>query len=257
MVYPIMKPGLRVHIVTVGFQVRRITEPLIREKADKVYLVTRSHEDKATAYLDKIMKILRKERYLQIEKRAIDIWDLFDCLQTYKKIIKEVEEQEGKNVHIYINVSTGSKVSSIAGTLACMIWKGTPYYAHIDYNDKKDPADDLPDEDVTAIDEIPVYSINKPKSESLVVLKLLYNMKEGEGRPKMMNKGRLIEELEEAGIIDKSLSIGAKHSKLKGLLNSISIAGSDNPLVEVEYKGKQSNVILTTQGESTLKIFGD
>ena len=39
------------------------------------------------------------------------------------------------------------------------------------------------------------------------------------------------------------------------LLNSISIAGSDNPLVEVEYKGKQSNVILTTQGESTLKIF--
>ena len=62
------------------------------------------------------MKILRKEKYLQIEKRAMDIWDLFECLQTYKKIIKEVEEQEGKNVHIYINVSTGSKVSSIAGT---------------------------------------------------------------------------------------------------------------------------------------------
>ena len=71
----------------------------------------------------------------------------------------------------------------------------------------------------------------------------------------MMKKGRLIEELEESGIIDKNASIGAKHSKLKGLLNSISIAGSDNPLVEVEYKGKQSNVILTTQGESTLHIW--
>jgi hypothetical protein len=52
------------------------------------------------------------------------------------------------------------------------------------------------------------------------------------------------------------------HEKLEyyrdnGLLNSISIAGSDNPLVEVEYKGKQSNVILTPQGESTLKIFGE
>ena len=44
-------------------------------------------------------------------------------------------------------------------------------------------------------------------------------------------------------MIDKNALIGAKHSKLKGLLNSISIAGSDNPLVEVEYKGKQSNVI--------------
>jgi len=41
-------------------------------------------------------------------------------------------------------------------------------------------------------------------------------------------------------------------------LTPISIAGGlDNPLVEVEYKGRQSNVILTTQGESTLKIFGE
>jgi hypothetical protein len=37
----------------------------------------------------------------------------------------------------------------------------------------------------------------------------------------------------------------------KDLLKPISIAGVlDNQLVEVEYKGRQSNVILTTQGES-------
>src|SRR5262249_35040392 len=147
-----------------------------------------------------------------------------------------------------------SKISCIAGTMACMIWEGTPYYAHIVYNDIKDPVDGLQDEDVTTIDELPVYSINKPKPESLAVLRILDSIR---GRSKMMKKGRLIQELEEDGMIDKDASIGAKHSKLKGLLNSISIAGSDNPLVEVEYKGKQSNVILTTQGESTLKIFGE
>jgi hypothetical protein len=53
----------------------------------------------------------------------------------------------------------------------------------------------------------------------------------------MMKKGRLMQELERWGLIDKNASIGAKHSKPKGLLNSISISGSDNPLVEVEYKG--------------------
>src|SRR5712692_4334286 len=90
-------------------------------------------------------------------------------------------------------------------------------------------------------------------TSSPLVLKILHSIEEE--KPKMMRKSRLIEELEEASVIDKNLSIGAKHSKLKGLLNSISIAGSDNLLVEVEYKGKQSNVILTTQGESTLKIF--
>ena len=70
--------------------------------------------------------------------------------------------------------------------------------------------------------------------------------------------GRVLEQLEEAGLVDKNLSGAAKHSRLKGLLNPISIAGGlDNPLVEVEYKGSQSNVILTTQGESTLNIFGE
>jgi hypothetical protein len=39
----------------------------------------------------------------------------------------------------------------------------------------------------------------------------------------MMRKGRLIEELEAIGMIDKNSSIGAKHNQLKGLLNSKSI----------------------------------
>jgi|SRR5947209_13702788 len=32
--------------------------------------------------------------------------------------------------------------SSVARTLASMKWKGTPYYAHLEYNDKKDPTYD-------------------------------------------------------------------------------------------------------------------
>ena len=244
-----MKSDLRVHIATVGFQIKRITEPIIRERADKVYLLTHSQDDKAAQYIEKISKVLRKEKFLKVEKRTTNIWDLFECLQSYKQIIKEEEH----GAHIYINVSTGSKVSSIAGTLACMIWKGTPYYAHIDYDNKKDPSDGLPDENVTSLVELPVYSINRPKPESLLVLNLLSQIKGGK-----MKKSVLIDRLEEAGLIDKELSTAAKHSKLKGLLNPISISGGlDNPLVEVEYRGRQSNVILTTQGESTLKIFGE
>ena len=51
-----------------------------------------------------------------------------------------------------------------------------------------------------------------------------------------------------------ALSGSAKHSRLKGLLNPISVAGGlENPLVGVEYKGRQSNVILTTQGEMNVE----
>jgi hypothetical protein len=89
-----------------------------------------------------------------------------------------IMQRESKTAHIYINVSTGSKIASIAGTLACMIWKGTPYYTHIDYdNIKKDPTDGLPDEKVFSIVQLPVYSIDKPRTESLLILRVLSNTK--------------------------------------------------------------------------------
>jgi hypothetical protein len=65
-----MKPDLRVHIATVGFQVKRITEPLILERSDKVYLITHSQDDKSAPYLEKISKVLRKEKFLKVEKRT-------------------------------------------------------------------------------------------------------------------------------------------------------------------------------------------
>ena len=58
-----MKSDLRVHIATVGFQVKRITEPLIRERADKVYLITHSQDDKADPYLEKISRSSAKKNF--------------------------------------------------------------------------------------------------------------------------------------------------------------------------------------------------
>jgi hypothetical protein len=198
--------------------------------------------------MEKIIKVLRKEKLVSIEKVTTDIWDLFECLKCYKTIM----QREDKTSQIYINISTGTKIASIAGTLACMIWKGTPYYAHIDYdNIKKDPSDGLPDEKIISIAQLPVYSVDKPRTESLLILRELSNIKGGK-----MKKRKLIENLENQGIIDSELSTAAKHSKLKVLLAPLTVGGIDDPLVEVEYRGRQSNVILTSQGESTLKIFG-
>ena len=243
-----MRSNLRVHIAPVGFHVNRVTEPIIQERADKVYLVTHHSRDRAAKYMEKIIKVLRKEKLVSIEKVTTDIWDLFECLKCYKAIM----QKEGETAQIYVNVSTGSKIVSIAGTLACMIWKGTPYYTHVDYdNTKKDPSDGLPDESIVSTTQLPVYSIDKPRTESLLILRALSNIKGGK-----MKKRMLIEYLENRGVIDSELSAAAKHSKLKVLLAPMTVGSLDNPLVEVEYKGRQSNIILTSQGESTLKIFG-
>jgi hypothetical protein len=69
-----------------------------------------------------------------------------------------------------------------------------------------------------------------------------------------MKKRKLIEHLKNQGVIDSELSAAAKHSKLKVLLAPMTSGSPDNPLVEVEYRGRQSNVTLTSQGESTLLV---
>jgi hypothetical protein len=241
-----MDTHLRVHIAPVGFNITRITEPLTGGRADKVYLITHKQDNKSSKYLAMILKILQRDYpSIMIEHKTSDLWDLFACLNTYKQIIRKENEN-----HVYINVSTGSKVASIAGTLACMIWKGTPYYARINYETSPDVREIIKEEKVTGIDDLPVYSINKPKTEWINVLKIVQD------RGGRLKKSDLIFALEKKGIIDERLSTAAKHSRLKGLIEPISTA-SDNPLLTVEYKGRRSNVVITAQGISTIKIFGD
>ena len=61
----------------------------------------------------------------------------------------------------------------------------------MDYTYNKDPIDGLPLENVIDITELPVYSINKPKPETLLVLEILKNTNHGR-----IKKSALIEGLE-------------------------------------------------------------
>jgi hypothetical protein len=242
-----LKPNLRVHIAPLGFDVERISEPVIREKADKLYLIIRSNDIEGARYLEEIRIALQQSRRdIEIVEITADIWNLFDLLNKLKFVFdKELESGS----HVYVNVSTGSKIASIAGTLACMIWKGIPYYAHVDYDHENVDQRGIKHQEVTDVSSLPVYSINTPKIESLKILQIL---NESDGKIK---KKVLMQKLEEDGIINSKLGIEAKHSKLRGLLNRLSIA-SDNPEIKVDYKGRQSSVLLTPQGQATLKIFG-
>lgn len=244
-----MKANLRVHVAPVGFEIERVTQPLIDWRADKVYLILGPYEDmgKGTIYLKAITEILDNHKNIEVKQLTSNIWDLYDLINKFKSVLKN-ESKEGS--HIYVNVSTGSKIASVAGTLSCMIWKGVPYYAHIDYDYNVEYANGIKHDKVTSITEIPVYSINIPMQESLTILQIL---KDSNGEIK---KKKLIEKLETEGYINSKLKIEAKHSKLRALLNQLS-QGSDNPLVIVEYGGRQSKVKITTQGEATLKIFGE
>jgi len=243
-----MPANLRIHIAAVGFEFRRITEPLLHMQADKVYLVSFSENDDATKFFVQIKKELaQKYKHIKVEEIFIDIWDLYACIEKFREIILT---EEGN--HVYVNVSTGTKITAIAGMLACMLWGATPYYARVSYPSPK-PAIDLHTEHVEDPDVLPVYGINKPRPEFMLALSII---EQNGGR---MRKARLIEKLEGLGVIGirderkTELSEPAKHSQLRAILEPME---SDWKYVTVQARGRRSEVIVTEQGRAALKIFG-
>ena len=240
-----MDVRLRVHIAPIGFEVRRITDPLIRMKADVVYLISLDREDKASKFKKEISRIIKQESpQIEIREEYANFWELFPCLAKYKEIFKREQGNE-----IFVNVSTGSKVAAISGTLACMLWGGFPYYAKLDYGDE--PPEKIKPEKVSGIEDVPTFAIKTPKPEILKALKIIES-KGGTATKKVM-----IQELVELKVIrpvkEDELSAAAKHSQLRLLVDPMK---NEYGYVTVESRGRNSVVHITKEGTNALRVFG-
>lgn len=244
-----MTACLRVHIVPIGFDSTRVTESLIQKKADKVYFLRFTGDGDESPYYD-FIKTELQEKYstIEINEEFIDIWNLFECIETFRKIILN-EHDMGNNV--FVNVATGSKITAIAGMLSCMLWDAIPYYAHIEYPTQKKLKIQKPL--ITKFDDLPAYAINKPKKNELQILNILEN------NSSTIRKSDLIEELVNLKIIiqkerpEKELKIHAKYSQLHALLNPME---KEWKFINIEHVGKRSQITTTEQGKQALKIFG-
>lgn len=281
-----MKNPLRVHICVVGFEIDRISEAAIKMKADKVYLVSQKKGDQGRQFLKENIRLL-KEKSIQVEvKFAESVHDLSALLSIIKKIIRE----EDKDNYIFINISSGSTLSTIAGTISSMMFKDrkiTPYYIKPEnypdngnneeikrlltkYNLKRPPQS----VGVKDIQEIPTFPIRLPDRELIVVLQYLQSSK-NEGKQvtkkdliefskknnclKEMreNNSQYIGELEEKSKAksynkeDKALS--QKYRDYAWLnQNIISKLKDDWNLIDIEKGGKFVRVTLNEKGEKML-----
>ncbi|MEA3515060.1 MAG: DUF6293 family protein, partial [Nanoarchaeota archaeon] len=183
-----MLEKLRIHIAQVGFEFERVVIPLIKSKADRVYLITQfKKEDSATEYIKLIIKELKKERITDIKMVHCDINDVYTVLTEIKKII----ESEKDNL-IYINISSGKKISTIAGTMAAMMFKDhnisiTPYYVEPERYASKFSKVELMSHGVKAIHEMPTFKINMPKPSLVKVMKFIAKKEEGRRKKEIVD----------------------------------------------------------------------
>jgi hypothetical protein len=249
-------PHGRIHIAPVGFEVERVTEPLEADRADRVYLLTRAEHDAAAPFVEEVTRRLRRASW-PVEVRVVrtDLWDVFHALASLRAIF-DAEGRTDRNardvVPLRVNVSTGTKITAIAGTLACMLWNGTPYYAQVSrawYSDRTPRVGEVHDV-VERVEPVGVYELRAPARELVEVLEAL------ERRGGTLRKRELLRELalDRAGPEGgKAASPQAQHGRLRRRLDPLERRWG---FVRTESAGPRARVQLTDQGRLALTLFG-
>jgi hypothetical protein len=249
-------PHARVHVAPVGFEVERVTEPILRERADRVYLLTRDESDAAQPFVDEVLRRLKAApRRIDVRLRRTTIWDVFGALSELRAIFaseRRLDRRASEVIPIRVNVSTGTKITAIAGTLACMLWKGEPYYAQVSQTwysgltPRIRPVNDI----VSRVDPVAVYELRSPAPELVQVLDALAR------RGGELRKRELIRELKldlPTGGTGRALSPQAQHSRLRSRLEPLEGRWG---FISTDFGGARGRVRLTDQGRLALALFG-
>jgi len=249
-------PRARIHIAPVGFEVERVTGPIESDRADRVYLFTRAEQDAAAPFVDEVVRRLNRLPWgLEVEVVRTDLWDVFGALASFREIFAR-EGRTNRNapdvLPVRVNVSTGTKITAIAGTLACMLWKGEPYYVQVSrawYSDRTPRVSAVHDV-IDRIEPVHVYELRSPSAELVQVLEALAR------RSGSLRKRDLIRELglDRAGPeATRAPSVQAQHGRLRRRLDPLEHRWG---FVQAEGPGPRARIRLTEQGRLAIALFG-
>lgn len=241
-----IKPKLRVHICPVGFEEDRIVVPISKLKADKVYLITRTGEGLAKSAVQRITAALKAQE-LEPTVVCCDIHNLEECFCRISEILYR-EVLEGNDV--YVNVSSGTNILCIAGTMACMMWGGIPYYVIPKTYAHKDEPLHL---GVKKIFKLPPYRIFPPKRDLISILGFISSKK------RAVSHSELIAFLKSKGLIKtegKKLKrpSQAEYQQLQN--NFLRELRDERGYVVETGRTRAKRVHLTEMGKIALRMFG-
>lgn len=235
-----------------------MVEPVLEARADRVYLLTRSGPDAAAPFVREVVRRLARADWpVEVIVREAEIWDVFGCLSALRAIF-EAERRADRHardvVPIQVNVSTGTKITAIAGTLACMLWKGEPYYVQVTRSwysgitPRVRPVNDV----VRQVEPVSVYELRAPARELVEVLEALAR------RGGALRKRELIRELALDRVrpgegTARPPSPQAQHSRLRHRLEPLEQRWG---FVVTSARSGRGRVELTPQGRLALTLFG-
>lgn len=244
----------RVQVVPLGFEYARLKEPILEWRADVVVAVEYSESERAVPYVQRLLSELEANDRIDLRLRACDIFDLYDTLGTLTGAISDFPDDD-----VYVNISAGSKITAVAGMIACMATDARPIYARPDYGPDAEriPSEPL-HEQVAETFALPRYPIDRP-SDTLVHFLAYIDAETTEtesGRYRGVSKKELIAFAREQGFAFVSDSEAETEKGYYRLLDTHVVGPArEEGYLAVEKVGRRKYVSLTAGGENALEAF--
>lgn len=160
----------RVHISPLGYEFERVLLPAREYRADRVFLLEHNEPDSEKPEYHARLKTEFEESAIDVETIRCDLFDLYSVLGAIAEVITEHPSDE-----VYVNLSTGSKITAIGGMIACMVTREevsvTPYYVRAEGYSRDTDAEDAPvSYGMSSISELPTYPIEGPSRDEIAML---------------------------------------------------------------------------------------
>jgi hypothetical protein len=262
-----------VHIIFNCPETGRITEPILQNPPHKIYYFTAfikktKQKDVYLQYMEDNIKTIQTHiPAITIIQQPIDYVDYIEIIQQISKIVKK-EREENPNVTIYINISSGSKITAIASIEAAKIWDLEDYYV---YSSKYQYDGGPMHTGDYYIEKPETFPTQRPDKNHIQTLKLIETMliRKYNGKALLEDKlvsdekfvyfKELIRELEFANIIDlerknkeASKQKSALYMKAKDFLDPLE---KTLGYITISKDKRNRKVYLTNKGEILTKIF--
>jgi len=238
----------RVQVAPLGYEYERVLEPIYKYRADEVILLRQlADQDYEAEFQRDLVETLRENDRIDLETYECDLFDLDSALEAFVTAIESRPDDD-----VLVNVATGSKITAIAGMMACQTTAATPFYVTPRFQ-TEDGTPEPPQEPlVDAVGEIfdlPVFDVEKPSADQLAILA---HLRDNGGA----TKKELITYAREHELAFIANSESKSQEGLYRLLETNVIGPlTEQDYVRVEKDGRTKRVYLDTRGQEALRVF--
>ncbi|WP_156224499.1 HFX_2341 family transcriptional regulator domain-containing protein [Haloferax gibbonsii] len=173
----------RIHIAPQGYEDERIYLPALELDADRVILLVHDDEDDTANGCREAVIDALEEVGVETDVRRCDLFDINNSLEM---LFKEIRSRPSDD-DIKVNVSAGSKITAIAGMIACMFTGADPIYIV-----PEGYGNDTVSYGMKEILGLPAYPIAEPDHQLVKVLNFIYTE-----QPDVGPEGVLLKEIGE------------------------------------------------------------